>query len=139
MKKFKAISSGLAGLVIVLGMLGSCKKDSGSGGNSMPDPNGTWEVKLVNGGHCLAPAASKLITVSGDQFNATIVTFGTHPLSIQGTITKGNINYVVSGNETISGSGCVGTNGFFSYIEPFQTPIVGTASSNWGTLRFEKK
>ena len=124
-------------------LLSACKKtDSSSSSSSAPDPNGTWKVTLASG-HCLSPAASKLITVAGGQFSATILNFTqsgcTESLSVQGTLTMGNINFVVSGNETMSGSCCNGVNGFFSYIDPTKKPISGTFSSNWGTMTFEKQ
>jgi hypothetical protein len=102
------------------------------------DPNGSWKVTIVAGGHCLAPATSKIITVSNNQFSSTIVTWGSQTLSVAGTITMGNIKFIVSGNETISGSGCNGTNGFYNYIDPDTNPVSGTVASNWGDLIFEK-
>jgi hypothetical protein len=128
--------------MLVMGSIffAGCSK---SGSDNKPDPNGNWKVTVVTGGHCLAPAASKIITVTGGQFSSTIVTYsnsaGTHTLSIQGTLTMGNIKFIVSGNETISGSGCNGTNGFYDYIDPSSNPVSGTVASNWGNLIFEKQ
>ncbi|MEO7922669.1 MAG: hypothetical protein ABIR30_03265 [Chitinophagaceae bacterium] len=126
--------------IVLLILLNSCTKN-GSSGDGIPDPNGTWEVAVIPSGHCQAPAGSKLITVSGGNFSATIMTFTgggcTRTLSVNGSITKGSLNYIVSGNETISSSCCSGTNGFFAYIDP--STGSGTVASNWGDLRFEKK
>ena len=120
---------------------GSCKKNSATSGTT--DPNGNWLVTIPQNVHCFAPGTSKVITVSGGQFSSTIVSFTrngcTESLSIQGTLTMGNINFVLSGNETMSGSCCNGVNGFFSYIDPTKTPINVTVSSNWGPLTFEKQ
>ncbi len=123
----------------------SCIKTdtSPTSGNSLPDPNGTWLITIPQGDHCLAPASTKLITVSGDQFDAILSSFTrngcTETISIKGSITKGNLNFVVNGNETIAGGCCNGTNGFFKYIDPSKTPIKGDVQSNWGILTFEKK
>ena len=115
----------------------NCKKNGTDA--SKKDPNGNWKVSHGGGSHCLAPTFSTIITVSGNQFSATLVTWGSNRLSIAGTITMGNINFIVSGNETISGSGCNGTNGFFAYIDPNGSPVSGSVSSNWGSLLFEKQ
>ncbi len=112
---------------------------SKSGSDSKPDPNGNWKVTVITGGHCLAPASSKIIAVTNGQFSDVIATYSGHTLSIAGTITMGNIKFAVSGNETIAGSGCNGTNGFFDYIDPSTSPIAGNVTSNWGSLRFEKQ
>lgn len=121
--------------------LTGCKK--GDSEKKMPDPDGNWQVTVVASGHCLAPAGSKIIQVSGGNFDATIMTFTksgcTQTLSVKGTITKGNINYVVSGNEFLAGNCCNGGNGFFAYIDPFASPVKGTVASSWGNLVFEKK
>lgn len=108
-----------------------------------PDPNGNWLVTVVSPAHCSSPLVSKLITVSGGNFNAVLQTYTnngcTETMSIYGTLTMGNINFVVSGNETLAGTCCNGTNGFFSYIDPTKTPISGNVQSNWGSLKFTKQ
>jgi len=126
-------------LIAACGFLSSalCSK---SDSTNKPDPNGNWKVTLVTPGHCSAPAsASKIISVTNNQFSATIVSWGSQTLSISGTITMGNIKFIVSGNETISGSGCNGTNGFYDYIDPNTNPVSGTVASNWGSMIFEKQ
>ena len=123
----------------------SCIKTdtSSAAGSSLPDPNGPWLITIPQGDHCFAPASTKLITVSGDQFDAILSSYTrngcTETISIKGSITKGNLNFVVTGNETISGGCCNGINGFFKYIDPSKTLIKGDVQSNWGILTFEKK
>ena len=130
----------LYGLFFLLAV-GGCKK--GSDKDEMPDPNGSWQVTVVASGHCGAPAGSKIIQVSNGNFDAVITTFTksgcTQTLSVKGTITKGNLNYIVSGNEFLTGNCCNGGNGFFAYIDPNASPIKGTVGSSWGSLVFEKK
>ena len=141
MKRFSTRLHLAVFIMLSISFLLGCKK--GGGDEEMPDPDGNWQVTVVPSGHCLAPAGSKIIQVSGGNFDAVIMTFTksgcTQTISVKGTITKGNINYVVSGNEFLAGNCCNGGNGFFAYINPFATTVKGTVASNWGSLEFEKK
>lgn len=141
MTKIVLITTRLICILTVSVFLNSCTKKSSGSGNNIPSPDGSWKVTVITSGHCGAPAASKLITVTGGNFNSSIATFTasgcTETISITGTITIGNTKYIASGNEFLSGNCCNGGNGFYNFIDT--SPASGTVTSNWGSMKFEKQ
>jgi|GEM_PF-5004582 hypothetical protein len=112
--------------------------------NPSPDPDGNWLVTCTIE-YCDSATVSKVLTVSGGNFNATIGTYTvpgcTETISIQGSITytTGDVDFVASGNEFLTGSCCNGGNGFQGFINIWQNPqFEGDSPSYWGNIHWKK-
>lgn len=132
-------------ILILFAVCLSCNKnDDSPTSNTNNDPNGQWTVTL-SGGHCTIAKRIQTFTVTGGNFDFTMTYTETSTTPqwtsttrFVGTITKGNVKFVVDGNESITGGCANGTNGFFGYIDPSISPIEGDVSSNFGTIHWKK-
>ena len=113
----------------------SCNEGDSSG--NLPDPNGKWIINISNG-HCTISQRAHEFIVTGENFDFTMNY--TEPLAtpqwtsttrFTGKISKGNLNFVISGNVFITGNCANGNSGFEGNIDPTKG---GSVSSNFGSI-----